>query len=85
MNRYFIWPKILILKAPHSAGQLGSLITVRRVLWTLQSTTALDAGRRAWLCWPSGIVLGLLDHWSPGPFAMEEGTLMIDAEGNRVI
>ena len=36
------------------------------------------------LCRPSEAVLDLLEHWPAGPFAKEDGSLMIDADGNRV-
>lgn len=36
------------------------------------------------LCRPSEKVLDLLDQWPAGPYAKEDGSLMIDAEGNRV-
>lgn len=37
------------------------------------------------LCRPdSALVLDLLDRWPKGPFAKEDGTLLIDAEGHRV-
>lgn len=36
------------------------------------------------LCRPSEKVLDLLEHWPKGPFAKEDGSLMIDAEGRRV-
>ena len=36
------------------------------------------------LCRPSEKVLDLLDRWPPGPFAKEDGELVIDAEGKRV-
>ncbi len=36
------------------------------------------------LCRPSETVLELLDQWPAGPFAKEDGSLLIDAEGNRV-
>lgn len=36
------------------------------------------------LCRPSGAVLDLLDNWPEGPWAKEDGNLVIDAEGNRV-
>lgn len=35
------------------------------------------------LCRPSELVLDLLDRWPPGPFAKEDGELVIDAEGKR--
>lgn len=35
------------------------------------------------LCRPSEMVLDLLDRWPPGPFAKEDGELVIDAEGKR--
>ncbi|MDI7776383.1 arsenate reductase (glutaredoxin) [Asticcacaulis sp. EMRT-3] len=41
-----------------------------------------DKGVR--LCRPSEVVLDLLDTWPQGPFAKEDGSLMIDADGNRV-
>ncbi len=37
------------------------------------------------LCRPSEAVLDLLDPLPPGPLVKEDGTLMIDAEGNRVL
>ena len=37
------------------------------------------------LCRPSEQVLDLLDRLPPGPFAKEDGELVIDAEGKRVI
>lgn len=36
------------------------------------------------LCRPSDEVLDLLDRLPPGPFAKEDGSLLIDAEGKRV-
>ncbi|MCA3554987.1 arsenate reductase (glutaredoxin) [Aestuariivirga sp.] len=36
------------------------------------------------LCRPSETVLDLLDRWPPGPFLKEDGSLLIDAAGNRV-
>lgn len=36
------------------------------------------------LCRPSEAVLDLLDRWPTGPFAKEDGELIIDAEGRRV-
>jgi arsenate reductase (glutaredoxin) len=36
------------------------------------------------LCRPSETVLDLLDPLPPGPLAREDGSLIIDAEGNRV-
>ncbi|WP_102108801.1 arsenate reductase (glutaredoxin) [Oceaniglobus roseus] len=36
------------------------------------------------LCRPSETVLDLLDTLPPGPLAKEDGTPLIDAEGNRV-
>jgi len=36
------------------------------------------------LCRPSETVLDLLDRWPPGPLRKEDGTLLIDAAGNRV-
>lgn len=35
------------------------------------------------LCRPSGAVLDLLDDWPVGPWAKEDGQVLIDAEGNR--
>ena len=37
------------------------------------------------LCRPSEIVLDLLDRLPPGPLAKEDGQLIIDAEGRRVL
>lgn len=36
------------------------------------------------LCRPSGEVLDLLENWPKGPFAKEDGALLIDEEGQRV-
>ena len=36
------------------------------------------------LCRPSETVLDLLDRWPPGPFAKEDGELLLDREGKRV-
>ena len=36
------------------------------------------------LCRPSEVVLDLLDHWPAGPFAKEDGELILDDQGNRV-
>lgn len=36
------------------------------------------------LCRPSGAVLALLDQWPAGPYEKEDGSLLIDAEGNKV-
>ncbi|MCA3559878.1 MAG: arsenate reductase family protein [Aestuariivirga sp.] len=35
------------------------------------------------LCRPSETVLDLLERWPPGPFLKEDGSLLIDAAGNR--
>lgn len=37
------------------------------------------------LCRPSEVVLDLLDPLPPGPLAKEDGSLMIDAGGNRLL
>lgn len=37
------------------------------------------------LCRPSETVLDLLERLPPGPFAKEDGALLIDAEGRRVV
>lgn len=36
------------------------------------------------LCRPSEVVLDLLDQWPSGPFAKEDGELILDEQGNRV-
>lgn len=36
------------------------------------------------LCRPSDLVFDLLEHLPPGPLAKEDGSLLIDAAGNRV-
>lgn len=36
------------------------------------------------LCRPSELVLDLLDRLPPGPFAKEDGELLVDASGKRV-
>ena len=37
------------------------------------------------LCRPSETVLDLLELWPAGPYAKEDGELIIDAEGNRLV
>ncbi len=37
------------------------------------------------LCRPSEAVLDLIDRYPPGPFAKEDGQLMIDADGKRLV
>lgn len=37
------------------------------------------------LCRPSHTVLDLLDSWPKGPFALTDGTLLIDANGQRAL
>jgi arsenate reductase (glutaredoxin) len=37
------------------------------------------------LCRPSEVVLDLLDRLPPGPLAKEDGQLIIDAEGRRLV
>ena len=37
------------------------------------------------LCRPSEVVLDLLDALPPGPLAKEDGQMIIDAEGNRLV
>lgn len=37
------------------------------------------------LCRPSEVVLDLLDRTPPGPLAKEDGQLLIDTEGNRIV
>ena len=36
------------------------------------------------LCRPSETVLDILEKWPPAPFYKEDGTFMIDGDGNRV-
>lgn len=36
------------------------------------------------MCRPSEAVLDLLERWPAGPYAKEDGSLMIDADGRRV-
>ncbi|MEL7013613.1 MAG: arsenate reductase (glutaredoxin), partial [Pseudomonadota bacterium] len=37
------------------------------------------------LCRPSEAVLDLLEAWPEGPYAKEDGEIIIDREGNRVV
>ncbi|MDW6003579.1 arsenate reductase (glutaredoxin) [Vibrio mangrovi] len=37
------------------------------------------------LCRPSEVVLDLLDQWPPGPLAKEDGELIIDEQGRRLV
>lgn len=50
------------------------ILVERPIVVTARGTT---------LCRPSELALDLLDRWPPGPFAKEDGELVIDAEGNR--
>lgn len=36
------------------------------------------------LCRPSERILDLLERWPPGPFAKEDGSPLVDAQGKRV-
>lgn len=36
------------------------------------------------LCRPSEVVLDLLGQWPPGPFAKEDGEMILDSEGQRL-
>ncbi|MGK7944929.1 MAG: arsenate reductase (glutaredoxin) [Microcystaceae cyanobacterium] len=42
-------------------------------------------GKGVKLCRPSEAVLDLLEKWPSGPFAKEDGELIIDSKGQRVI
>jgi arsenate reductase len=64
-----------------SAGTVLDAMTVHPVLVN-RPIVATPRGVR--LCRPSEIVLDLLDRLPPGPFAKEDGQLIIDAEGRRV-
>lgn len=37
------------------------------------------------LCRPSEVILDLLEKWPPGPFAKEDGELILDSNGQRCI
>ncbi len=41
-------------------------------------------GKGVRLCRPSERVLDLLERWPPGPFTKEDGSLLIDENGQRV-
>jgi arsenate reductase (glutaredoxin) len=51
------------------------ILVERPIVVTAKGTT---------LCRPSEQVLDLLDRLPPGPFAKEDGELVIDAEGKRI-
>ena len=36
------------------------------------------------LCRPSEVIRALLEKWPPGPFAKEDGELILDRDGQRV-
>ncbi|WP_399204090.1 hypothetical protein [Tateyamaria pelophila] len=44
----------------------------------------MSAPKGVMLCRPSEVVLDLLDRLPPGPFAKEDGHLIVDALGNRI-
>ncbi len=55
---------------------------IRRPVLVNRPIVATPKGVR--LCRPSEAVLDLLDQWPAGPFAKEDGELVIDADGRRV-
>lgn len=62
--------------------QLLAAMVVHPILVNRPFVTTPIATR---LCRPdSSAVLDLLEHWPKGPFAKEDGTLLIDADGKRL-
>jgi len=62
--------------------QLLAAMVVHPILVNRPFVTTPIATR---LCRPdSSVVLDLLEHWPKGPFAKEDGTLLIDADGKRL-
>ncbi len=62
----------------------GDLIAAMLVHPILVNRPLVATPRGVKLCRPSEGVLDLLDRWPKGPFAKEDGSLLIDAAGKRV-
>ncbi len=48
------------------------------------ASSASHCGKGVKLCRPSEVILDLLEKWPPGPFAKEDGELILDSDGQRV-
>lgn len=86
-------PRAALRETKSPAAELGLLeagVSAERILDAMldhpvlvnRPIVATPKGVR--LCRPSETVLDLLDRLPPGPFAKDDGTLLIDAEGQRV-
>jgi arsenate reductase len=86
-------PRTALRETKSPAAELGLLqpdVTPERILDAmvehpiLVNRPIVCTAKGVRLCRPSETVLDLLDRLPPGPFAKEDGQLLIDAEGWRV-
>jgi arsenate reductase len=86
-------PRAALRETKSPAAELGLLqpdVTPERILDAMVAHPILVnrplvcTAKGVRLCRPSEKVLDLLDRHPPGPFAKEDGQLLIDAEGRRV-
>lgn len=65
--------------------QLLARLAAMQVPPNLINRPIVRSPRAVRLCRPSASVLDRLDRRPAGPITKEDGTLLIDAEGNRVV
>lgn len=87
-------PRQALRKSKSPAKELGlldpdvgdeTLLSAMLVHPVLVNRPFVCTPKGARLCRPSEIVLDLLDRQPPGPFYKEDGSMMIDADGIRVV
>ncbi len=87
-------PKAALRETKSPAKEMGLLedgVSEERILAAMLETPVLvnrpivvtEKGTK--LCRPSEVVLDLIDTYPSGPFYKEDGQLMIDAQGRRVV
>jgi len=85
-------PRMALRETKSPAKDLGLLepgVSDERILEAMLSVPVLVnrplvvTAKGTKLCRPSETILDLLDKWPTGPFMKEDGTVMIDANGNR--
>ncbi|MBK6466002.1 MAG: arsenate reductase (glutaredoxin) [Rhodobacter sp.] len=86
-------PRTALRTTKSPAEELGLLdpaVSDERLLWAMLEHPVLVnrpivcSPKGVRLCRPSEVVLDLLDRLPPGPMAKEDGTPLIDRDGNRV-
>ena len=89
-----LMPRAALRESKSPARELGLLepgVSDERILAAMCAVPILVnrpivcSPRGVRLCRPSETVLDLLDRLPPGPFAKEDGALLIDANGQRVM